>query len=183
MDGSDGIPNSTFYLHLSMMERFFRLSKAEYFADFFITVPITLASIVLSLADFSALWVALFLAGLLTWTLYEYLIHRFVLHRLWPFRDVHNLHHHAQRDFIGTHPAITLTIYVVLWLSFGGGVSSAAMVGFSVGYVIYSTIHTLFHYTAMSGTLKRHHAIHHHFDNVNFGVSTRFWDKIFRTEF
>lgn len=166
---------------------FFRLTKRQYYADFFITPPLTLVSAVLSIMyGFTPHWFALCAAGILAWTLYEYLIHRFVTHKLWVFKVVHDIHHDHQREFIGTPPVMTLTIYAVLWWFLGIGNSSAFMVGFSAGYVWYSTLHTLFHYARIEhGSwlfgLKRHHALHHAFYNVNYGVSTSLWDRVFRT--
>jgi sterol desaturase/sphingolipid hydroxylase (fatty acid hydroxylase superfamily) len=165
----------------------FRLSRREYFADFFITPPVTIVSLVLSiLYGFTAWWPVLFAAGVLFWTLYEYLLHRFVLHRLWLFRAVHAAHHDQQKDYIGTHPALTIAIYAALWILLGVGNASAAMVGFSAGYVAYSALHTLFHYARIRPgsrlwRAKRRHALHHWLDDVNYGVSTALWDRAFGT--
>jgi sterol desaturase/sphingolipid hydroxylase (fatty acid hydroxylase superfamily) len=164
---------------------YFRLSRREYFADFFITPPLTIALTVISLLHCSWTWMPLFGAGLLAWTLYEYLMHRVGLHHVWFARDLHALHHDDQRDYIASHPLVTIAIYAVLWLLFGFN-SSAFASGFSVGYVIYAALHTLFHYaTILPGhplfRLKRHHALHHKFDDANFGVSTRLWDRVFIT--
>jgi sterol desaturase/sphingolipid hydroxylase (fatty acid hydroxylase superfamily) len=164
----------------------FRLSRREYFADFFITPPITLCLAVVSvLNSFSVWWLPLFAAGLLTWTFYEYVVHRWVSHALPVFKYLHGLHHAAQKDYIALHPAATLAIYAAFWLAFGSG-SSAFMVGFSVGYIIYATLHTLFHYARIErgGLLfaaKQRHALHHRIDSVNFGVSSGLWDAVFGT--
>jgi sterol desaturase/sphingolipid hydroxylase (fatty acid hydroxylase superfamily) len=164
----------------------FRLSRREYFADFFITPPVTAALIALSLwRGASWLWPLAFAVGVLAWTLYEYALHRWVLHLAWLARDLHALHHDDQRDYIATHPLATIALYVALWLAFGFQASAFAA-GFSAGYVFYAFAHTAFHYATI-GTghplfaLKRHHALHHSFENCNFGVSTTLWDRAFRT--
>src|SRR5882762_1622101 len=109
----------------------FRRTRREYFADFFITPPITLALLVVSLLhSFSVLWPLQFLAGMVAWTFYEYASHRWVLHGLPFFREAHDLHHAHQRDYIAVHPLVTIALYAVLWMIFGVG-SSAVTVGFS----------------------------------------------------
>lgn len=165
---------------------YFRLSKWEYYAEFFITMPVTLALLGLSLfKDLSWLWPLFFTAGAVTWTLYEYLMHRWILHHWWFARDLHQLHHDAQRDYIATHPAVTVVAYILLWLVFGFN-GSAFFAGFSTAYVVYSVLHTMFHYATIRPGhwlhgLKRHHATHHVFGNVDFGVTTKFWDRLFGT--
>lgn len=166
--------------------RLFRLTKAEYYADFFITPPITLALLIASIRqEISALWLAELAAGVIGWTIYEYALHRWVLHRVWLFRDMHEMHHAKQRDYIAIHPFLTLAIYGSLWAAFGFG-SSAIMIGFTIGYIVYSVAHTAFHYAEIGKehwlySLKMRHAAHHRTD-VNFGVTTRLWDKIFNSE-
>lgn len=44
---------------------------------------------------------ALALTGATAWTLIEYLVHRFVLHGLEPFRSLHTLHHERPMALIG----------------------------------------------------------------------------------
>jgi sterol desaturase/sphingolipid hydroxylase (fatty acid hydroxylase superfamily) len=165
----------------------FRLSKREYFADFLITPPITAVLLALSvLHGFSALWLVEFAIGVAAWTLYEYAVHRWLLHRVWLFRDLHNLHHAIQKDYIATHPVATVALYAGFWLAFGASYSAMA-VGFSVGYVVYSFMHTAFHHARITAGnplfgLKRRHALHHAFDDKNYGVSTSLWDRAFGTE-
>jgi sterol desaturase/sphingolipid hydroxylase (fatty acid hydroxylase superfamily) len=168
------------------LTRLVRLSRREYFADFFITPPITIALLIWSIATgWSSWWPVQFVAGICVWTLYEYAMHRWILHRTWLFRALHDLHHDDQRDYIALHPVLTIASYIGFALLFGMN-SSAFMVGFSVGYVIYSAAHTAFHYAIIlpgSGlfSLKRHHALHHRFHGVNYGVTTRVWDVAFGT--
>lgn len=163
----------------------FRLSRREYFADFFITPPITLALLVWSLVHFTWEWPLDFAAGVMLWTFYEYVAHRCLFHCTWLARDFHALHHDNQRDYIAFHPALTVTAYAAMWAIFGVN-SSALMVGFSVGYVLYSAAHTAFHYSVIKPGhwlygLKRHHALHHTFHEVNYGVTTTLWDRVFNT--
>jgi sterol desaturase/sphingolipid hydroxylase (fatty acid hydroxylase superfamily) len=164
----------------------FKLNKREYYADFLITPPLTAALLGLSaLHGFSPLWLVEFIVGLIAWTFYEYATHRWLLHQVWPFRDLHDLHHADQKDYIAVHPAVTLALYAGFWWVWGVSYSALA-VGFSVGYVAYAFLHTAFHHTRIvSGPLfklKRRHALHHAFDDINFGVSTSVWDRLLGTE-
>lgn len=160
----------------------FRLTKGEYFADFFITPPLTLALLIVSLMSASWTWPIWFVVGVFAWTLYEYATHRWVSHRVGIFRDAHALHHQRQRDYIAIHPAATLLLYCAFWLAFGFN-SSAIAVGFSVGYVAYSAMHTLFHYGSSRLLVagRARHGVHHKWGVFNYGVTTGFWDRIFGT--
>lgn len=163
----------------------FRRTPREYYADFFVTTPITAALLIISLIDPDIFWPIRFGAGVLMWTFYEYVTHRWISHGLIFVREAHQLHHKAQRDYIALHPAVTLIIYAAFWALFGFGYG-AVSVGFSVGYVFYSFAHTAFHYATIEPGhflygLKMRHVLHHRAD-VNFGVSSSIWDRVFRTE-
>jgi len=163
----------------------FRRTPREYYADFFITPPITLALLVISLMHATILWPAFFAIGILLWTFYEYFSHRVIAHNVPLFREAHALHHDKQNDHIALHPLVVLSIYGFFWLLFGFA-SGAMSVGFSVGYVIYSIAHTAFHYAKIEPghflyPLKLLHMLHHRRD-VNFGVTTSLWDRVFNTE-
>lgn len=163
----------------------FRRTPREYYADFFLTPPITLVLLTFSLTHADLWWPVRFCAGLLLWTFYEYFAHRFVSHQVPLIKEAHALHHHAQRDFIALHPIMTLAIYAAFWMLFGFGYG-AVSVGFSVGYVIYSIAHTAFHYATIGPGnyfygMKMRHVMHHRSD-VNFGVITGLWDRLFKTE-
>ncbi|MDR3488772.1 MAG: sterol desaturase family protein [Bradyrhizobium sp.] len=165
--------------------RLVRLTRREYFADFWITPPLTVALAARSLVDGSGRsWMLLFLAGWFFWTLYEYVAHRAAHHVPW-LADLHWLHHRNQKDYIALHPLVTLSMYLAIWLTFGFS-HAAFAVGFSVGYIVYAGLHTAFHYGQVRAgdwlwPLKRHHVAHHRFHDRCFGVSTTLWDWIFRT--
>lgn len=165
--------------------KLFRLTKKEYFADFFITPPITLAYGIYSITHtFSVWWFPLFALGWAFWTFYEYALHRWGLHEI--LTDIHELHHKNQKDYIALHPAITLAIYATFFLVFGP-VSSSFTVGFYVGYIVYTSLHTAFHYAQIPQghplyAMKWRHVAHHRFHDVSYGVTTGLWDRLFKTE-
>jgi sterol desaturase/sphingolipid hydroxylase (fatty acid hydroxylase superfamily) len=123
-------------------------------------------------------------------TLTEYLIHRFVLHSRWRSRITrrHRMHHKANdsdtlwgdfRDFLpGLLP--------VGWLGFLW--SPAVGVGFLLGGAVYvfvlALVHKLSHERPELVFWMRDnaHALHHGTaPRSNFGVVTRFWDRVFGT--
>jgi sterol desaturase/sphingolipid hydroxylase (fatty acid hydroxylase superfamily) len=166
----------------------FRRTRPEYYADFFITPPLTALFACLSLRHgFNLSWIVAFAVGWAVWSFYEYALHRWGLHEAPLLRDVHRLHHRNQRDYLAFHPGATLAAYAALWLVFGVH-SSAVMVGFSTGYIVYAALHTAFHYARIGEghplyRARMRHVAHHRFDDVCYGVTTGFWDRLFRTEF
>src|ERR1022692_3093513 len=89
-----------------------QLSKTAYYADFAIYAIVLL--VLISIAGLSAdwaerlKWVAALTTGGATWTFLEYLLHRFVLHRLPIFTAMHAVHHASPRAFVGTPTWLTL---------------------------------------------------------------------------
>jgi sterol desaturase/sphingolipid hydroxylase (fatty acid hydroxylase superfamily) len=169
------------------MERFlslFRRTRAGYYADFAITPPVTAVLAWLSF-EASAGWLAWFVAGLLVWSLYEYVAHRFVSHGLPLMRDAHWLHHSNQADYIAVPPLWTVFFYVLFWWLFGMA-STPLAIGFSTGYVAYSSLHTAFHYARIGRGhplyyLKFLHVTHHRRHDKNYGVVCPLWDVVFGT--
>ena len=61
-------------------------------------------------------------------------------------------------------------------------------VGFVVGYLFYDMSHYALHHVNFKSKfmldLKQHHMIHHYQEpEKGFGVSTKFWDHVYRTMF
>lgn len=170
-------------------ERWFKLSRKEYYADFFITPTITAlyAYWTVYYNPPTLISLPIFVSGLFLWTLYEYALHRYWLHH-GPkfFKVLHGLHHARQDDYIALHPVGTMLTYLLFYAIFGTQ-SNLLMLGFSCGYIMYSIIHTLLHYNQKFSTkyfpkLLMHHQLHHRFSRKNFGISTIFWDRFFKTE-
>lgn len=162
--------------------RLVRLTKYEYYADFFITPPITLALILSS--TITPDWCVKVILGFIGWSLVEYLIHRFISHKAPLLKEWHFLHHSNQTDYIAVHPILTVSLYAFFWAIFGFG-SNPLMIGYYLGYILYSILHTMFHYSVIKPghplyQIKLNHIAHHRKD-VNFGVTTPFWDHVFRT--
>ena len=132
------------------------------------------------------------LCGLIAWSLLEYLLHRFLLHGMAPFRDWHARHHDRPAALIGTptvFSAALIAAFVFLpALSLLGAWPAAAFtLGVLAGYLAYaSTHHALHHWRAESAWLRQRklgHARHHHPAERPgcYGVTTAFWDHVFRS--
>jgi Fatty acid hydroxylase superfamily len=151
------------------------------------------------------------LAGALTWTGAEYLLHRFIGHgprraapealwqRLTPrgflgaFNDEHLRHHADARYFAPTSQKVAAALATVTSLSLlgtllaGGAVGCAFAVGFSVTYASYEIIHRRIHTHPPRGRYtrwqRRHHLMHHFkTPHLNHGVTSPLWDVVARTE-
>ena len=76
-----------------------QLSKFSYYSDF-VVYPIVVSTLTaVNVSHFTwhggRDWLAACLAGLVLWTLLEYVLHRIALHRMPVFSPMHSLHHGA----------------------------------------------------------------------------------------
>uniref|UniRef100_A0A663DU69 Fatty acid 2-hydroxylase n=1 Tax=Aquila chrysaetos chrysaetos TaxID=223781 RepID=A0A663DU69_AQUCH len=144
----------------------------------------------------------IFLLGMFLWSLLEYLIHRFVFHMKPPASNyylitlhflLHGQHHKSPFDSSRlVFPPVPASLvigffYGVLQLLLPEVLGLSVFVGGLCGYVIYDMMHYYLHYgSPKKGTylygLKAYH-VKHHFEHQKsgFGISTRFWDRPFRT--
>ena len=140
----------------------------------------------------------LFALGVLSWTLLEYIIHRYVFHyepkSRWGKRlhfIVHGVHHDYPNDSrrLVMPPSVSIPLAILFWLLFAvifGRFAPAISAGFGFGYVCYDSIHYATHHFAMKRGiglwLKQYHLRHHYKDDhAGYGVSSPLWDYVFRT--
>ena len=130
--------------------------------------------------------------GYLSWTLTEYIFHRWVYHQPQGiFGAGHSIHHTEAQVLIAMPWFMTTLTMFGLWqlISRYLGVPyfSSILAGWLVGFVWYSLVHhSHHHWTLRNGwirKLKAYHRVHHHFPDYNFGVSMRYWDSIFGTKY
>ena len=132
------------------------------------------------------------LSGLAAWTLVEYLLHRFVLHRVSPFKRLHATHHQRPTALIGSPTLMTAALFGLLVFApslaaFGLWRACALTLGMVSGYLAYTVIHHgVHHWRGKSPWLQRRrrwHGLHHRpaVQSVCFGVTSGFWDHIFGT--
>lgn len=171
------------------------------------SVPLTM---LLSISAFLLYWgiakvglpvstvIWLFIVGYFSWTLGEYLLHRYVFHMTdkykitkWIQYTVHGVHHEypKDKDRIVMPPAGAIIIgsllfgvfYLILW-----DYAFAFAPGFLFGYVTYAFMHYAIHaYRPPKNFLKWiwiYHSIHHYkHPDKYFGVSSPLWDFIFQS--
>jgi sterol desaturase/sphingolipid hydroxylase (fatty acid hydroxylase superfamily) len=143
----------------------------------------------------------LLLAGVLAWTLLEYLLHRWLFH-FTPRSGsegqedfaflLHGVHHDYPHDAdrLVMPPAATAVFAVavgyLLRALVGPHVFTPVFAGLMGGYLWYDLTHYALHHrrqrTAFGKLQKRNH-MHHHFKDsgVRFGVTSPLWDIAFRT--
>jgi len=170
--------------------------KAGYLADFvlYFVASATLAVLLAVVAPYARRTeiLAFALLGLVAWTLVEYVLHRFVLHGIQPFKAWHAEHHRRPRALIGTPTILSAALIAALvflpalvlsdlWRA------SALTFGLLTGYLVYAIVHHATHHWRVDNAwlrkVKRHHALHHSPIAVpgRYGVSSAFWDAVFRT--
>ena len=165
-------------------------------------MPVALGAIGWGLWKYQVTWwqvISCAVAALLAWSLFEYLIHRFVLHpaehlqRIDRFAYYAHGKHHDEPD----HPAYALMppinaafILIPLLTLFYFAVAKEWLEIFTgfflLGYLAYEYVHFAIHQSVPSSRLtqylRRHHLTHHaHGRAGNFGVSTPIWDFVFQS--
>jgi sterol desaturase/sphingolipid hydroxylase (fatty acid hydroxylase superfamily) len=181
-----------------LLERLSRISPRTVLAVF---IPYCLLAFYLGLrvgTDLKTVaW--LFLAGILFWTFFEYVLHRFVFHFYpdWKFQQrlqytMHGVHHQypADKDRLVMPVTVSIPLSLLLlgcfYLLLGNRVWPFFS-GFMLGYLIYDMIHYSVHFFTrikhpLFLKLRQHHMDHHFRDpQKGYGVSSPFWDRIFRT--
>ena len=142
----------------------------------------------------------LFLGGIFFWSLFEYLMHRFVFHYV-AHTDrgkrinyvLHGNHHEYPRDkerlFMPAAPSLIIssTLFFLFWLVLDKNIF-AFFPGFILGYLIYGSMHYAIHawnppFKWMKGLWRNHHLHHYKHDHKAFGVSSTLWDHVFGTMF
>ena len=142
----------------------------------------------------------LFLGGIFFWSLFEYLMHRFVFHYV-AHTDrgkrinyvLHGNHHEYPRDkerlFMPAAPSLIIssTLFFLFWLVLDKNIF-AFFPGFILGYLIYGSMHYAIHawnppFKWMKGLWRNHHLHHYNHDHKAFGVSSTLWDHVFGTMF
>ncbi len=142
-----------------------------------------------------------FALGLLTWTLIEYALHRFVFHyhpRSGWGRRVHFIFHGVHHDYpndakrLVMPPSASIPLAVLFYLLFDALLPDAQLYavfpGVVAGYLVYDMSHYAFHHASFKNPvlrrLKQHHMLHHYADDTRgFGVSSGLWDAVFRSGF
>ena len=144
-------------------------------------------------------FILLFMSGVAFWTLFEYILHRYVFHftpgvefqyrMIFLFIGVHN---QSPIDKTRLVMPITLSLLIaVLLLSLFGALFDtwawAFSAGFALGYLAYDMMHYSIHHfrrprTTWLKNLWKSHIDHHYRDSTRgYGVSSPIWDRVFGT--
>jgi len=187
--------------------RMFDSDFMEFFSRVHPVIPLALYLPVVGYMFYVSLWqrhlsfitvAALFLLGVLLWTLIEYLIHRYIFHyqprTRWGKQlhfVIHGVHHDYPNDArrLVMPPVISIPLaflFFGLFFLIFGSLAPAVFAGLVFGYLCYDMLHYATHHLAMKRGvwlwLKQYH-LRHHFkdDHVGYGISSPLWDYIFRT--
>lgn len=128
--------------------------------------------------------------GVFSLELLIYLWHRFLFHKFSIFKKIHDLHHQDPKKILFQPCIVAFFVSWVIWyfasLSVSREFASIMITGLLFDYFCYGIIHDLlhhnrFHKLRILRTLHLHHALHHAYDTVNFGVNCRLFDYLFGT--
>jgi dihydroceramide fatty acyl 2-hydroxylase len=145
--------------------------------------------------------VGLFLAGVLAWTLLEYVLHRWVFHfvpdpRSELQRDlaflIHGVHHDWPYDADRLVMPPVVAVLLALLIGFpmrllaGPTLFPGLFAGLVAGYLWYDLTHYAVHHmkqhTAFGKLQRRNHLVHHFAQpDARYGVTTPLWDLCFGT--
>jgi len=187
--------------------RMFQSDFMEFFSRVHPITPLVLYLPVVGAMLYVSVWqrqlslvavTALFLLGILLWTLTEYLIHRYIFHYEPKTRIgkrlhyiVHGVHHDYPSDGrrLVMPPSISVPLaflFYGIFLLIFGRLTPAVFAGLVFGYVCYDMLHYATHHFPMKRGiwlwLKQYHLRHHYKDDhVGYGISSPLWDYVFRT--
>jgi sterol desaturase/sphingolipid hydroxylase (fatty acid hydroxylase superfamily) len=181
-----------------------RLSRVHFTVPLFIFIPVILWHLYRSVFIFQLpvlTIIGMLAGGVVVWTLVEYLLHRFVFHLELPGKigqRIHFIFHGVHHDYPSDSkrlvmvPAVSIPLAILFYYLFRWMLSAELVApffsGFVTGYLCYDMIHYAVHHFNLKSRfwleLKHHHMLHHFRENDRgFGVSSKFWDLVFRTTF
>ena len=169
---------------------------------FFVWIPVIAYQLMMSVRAEGVVTLSLallFFLGVIAWTFTEYAMHRFVFH----FKATskagqyivylfHGIHHEDPQDAtrLVFPPAASIPLAALFYCAFVAvlGLDHARpfFAGFIAGYLAYDYVHFATHHfqpkTAWGRNLKETHMKHHYLKKGGkWGVSSPFWDHVFRT--
>ena len=141
--------------------------------------------------------VLVFVSGILFWSFFEYLMHRYLFHMVADsprarkiIYTMHGVHHEYPRDkerlFMPPVPSLIVSVIIFSFMYYlMGWYALSFFPGFLFGYIAYGSMHFAIHAYAPPKLLKalwRNHHLHHYkAPEKGFGVSSVLWDIVFKT--
>ena len=132
------------------------------------------------------------LAGLIVFSLIEYVFHRWLFHgHANSARDGHDKHHadpHGYDALPFFLPPLGMLALAALFASIAPWSVALLLSGaLAAGYAAYGVAHMIIHATRFRSRLAAkwaaNHHIHHHHPEFNFGVTSPFWDVVLGTRY
>lgn len=180
------------------------LSKVHWSIPLLIFIPTISYLMFRGVASQELLWmevIGLYIFGVFVWTFTEYFLHRFVFH-FHPTSEfgkkIHFIFHGIHHDYpcdrlrLVMPPSVSIPLATAFFffftLFFKGDNIFPFFGGFLTGYLVYDMFHYMIHHVQVKGklwnALKTHHLKHHYVDDERgFGVSSKLWDLIIRSDF
>lgn len=180
------------------------LSKVHFSVPLILYIPVIIYFVYRSFFIVEMNWlsfVGYYLLGIGIWSIAEYVLHRFIFHFVpkskWGLRlhfVFHGVHHDYPNDVhrLVMPPSVSIPLAFIFYFLFlfllPEGMVNAFFPGFVTGYLFYDITHYAIHHFNFKNSfwkkIKKHHMLHHYSDPARgFGVSSDFWDKVFRSEF
>jgi sterol desaturase/sphingolipid hydroxylase (fatty acid hydroxylase superfamily) len=202
--------NKTFVSNSSQSTRMFNtdllesLSKVHFSIPLIVYIPVIGWFIYQAFADAHntvITFLELTFAGLLFWSLIEYVLHRFIFHyeptSAWGQKMhfiFHGVHHDYPNDAMRLvmPPSVSIPLALIFYSLFTWALPAeyvpAFFAAFLTGYLFYDISHYAIHHGNFKSRfwkkLKQHHMLHHYTDSTKgFGVSSFLWDKVFGSDF
>jgi sterol desaturase/sphingolipid hydroxylase (fatty acid hydroxylase superfamily) len=202
--------NKTFVSNSSQSTRMFNTALLESLSKVHFSVPLIVYVPVITWFIYRAFevsgntlitFVELTVAGLLFWSLTEYVLHRFIFHyeptSAWGQKMhfiFHGVHHDYPNDALRLvmPPSVSIPLALIFYSLFNWALPAAYVPAFFAaflsGYLFYDISHYAIHHGNFKNPfwkkLKQHHMLHHYTDSTKgFGVSSFLWDKIFGSDF
>ncbi len=181
-----------------------KFSRVHFSVPLFLFVPVVVYFIYQAGFVFEMNWISItghFMAGGFIWTFAEYTLHRFVFHYKPKSKFgeqvhfmFHGVHHAYPNDSLRLVmvPPVSIPLAVVFYLMFyfaaGEILAAPLFAGFTAGYLVYDMTHYAVHHANFKNKwfqqAKKHHMVHHYKDpDHGYGVSSKLWDLVFRSDF
>lgn len=142
----------------------------------------------------------MFVLGVVSWSLFEYLVHRFAYHKRtnskkiqW-YLDAFHLHHHKNlqdysvlnASFLLIYPLTLIILSTIYFVTEDLVLTASFGLVMTLYYLFYEYVHYLIHLKTHTNFylkyIQKYHLYHHYKNwNKNFGNTITLWDKIFGT--
>ncbi len=181
-----------------------RLTRIHFSVPLFIFIPVIFYCLYRSFAVEQINMLGIFgylLLGLFVWTLTEYIMHRFVFHWMPPGKlgaRIHFVFHGVHHDYPSDSkrlvmvPTVSIPLALLFYFMFKALIGPVHVfpffAGFLAGYLFYDMTHyaiNLFYFKSKFWLFLKHQLMLNHYTALyrGYGVSSKFWDIIFRTMF